>query len=144
MKVYRFCSQDEANLLSEGKELTNHTDHYREGRGGSTSRGFCLTDDSPKVAWEYLKGIVAPGVCCAFEIPREYLTESHGKYAGGIITTAGGDEIIKSTLKREWCIEVLKPEWLKRIIPLESFVPRYELAGARWLYRHKVRFVPGT
>lgn len=46
-----------------GEMLTNSTDHYRGGKGGSTSVGFCFTTDKPRIAWRYLKGIVDADVC---------------------------------------------------------------------------------
>ncbi|MDE6803156.1 MAG: hypothetical protein K2J29_00785, partial [Muribaculaceae bacterium] len=102
----------------------------------SISRCFCLTADKPAIAWQYLKGIVTPGVCCEYEIPVCFLKKSCGKYAGRITETEKGTQI-ESVFKDEWCTVMLRPEWLREVIPLETFVPDYELATARWFEANK-------
>ena len=74
-------SIDEYNKFMAGETLTNTTDHYKGGKGGSTSKGFCFIEDNPKAAWRYLKGIVNPEVCMVLEIDPSLLTSSFGKYA---------------------------------------------------------------
>lgn len=136
MKLYRFCSFDELSKLLRGEKIFNYTDHFKGGEGGSSSTGFCLTADEPREAWEYLRGIVTPGVCLEFDIPEENLIKSRGRYAGDMKETARGVEIIP-LYRDEWSTTNLHPGWLKNIIPLESFVPRDELAAARYFYVHK-------
>ena len=140
MILYRFCSQAEADALRRGEMITNNTDHYKGGKGGSISRGFCLTADEPKTAWRYLKGIVTPGVCMTLEIPDGLLRRSIGKYAKSVIEGHLGDAMAVTELKDEWCIDTLRPEWLREVIELESFVPDYELEAVRYFdkYKHKM------
>ena len=135
MKLYRFCSFDELSKLLRGEKIYNHTDHFNSGKGGSSSTGFCLTADEPREAWKYLRGIVTPGVCLEFDIPEENLIKSRGRYAGDMKETARGVEIIP-LYRDEWSTTNLHPDWLKNIIPLESFVPREELQAARYFYAH--------
>lgn len=127
MNLYRFCSSEELDTLLRKGCVRNHTDHYRGGRGGSVSRGFCLTEDEPHTAWKYLKGIVSPDYCCRYEIPDEQLRFSAGKYFGGF------DDKGKphSCMKREWCTDVLRRKWLKEAIPCRDFISGYEIEAAR-------------
>ena len=131
MKLYRFASNEEYHALLAGEVLHNATDHFKGGRGGSTSKGFCFTEDEPKIAWQYLKGIVCPYICLCFDIPRQLLTKSRGKYSTKPIHHPDGSMTAMSVIKDEWCICELRPEWLKQTIRLESFVPGYELEICR-------------
>lgn len=133
MKLYRFCSHKELQKLMAGETIHNTADHYRNGKGGSISRGFCLTQDKPEEAWKYLKGIVAPDVCIRFDIDRKLLTASNGKYATNYMHHPDGSMTFTTEIKREWCIDVLRPEWLTEVIALESFVPEHELNAARYV-----------
>ena len=40
--IHRFMSREEYNGYKSGEVLHNDTDHYRDGKGGSTSKGFCF------------------------------------------------------------------------------------------------------
>ncbi len=134
--LYRFCSADEFRALFWGRILQNHTDHYGGGKGGSTSVGFCLTEDEPYVAWRYLKGIVTPHVCMKLVIPRDQLVKSRGKYAGRIVTY-NGCTYADTIYKDEWCTTILRPEWLKDIIFLEDIAPIEDIQAARCHYNLK-------
>lgn len=68
-RVTRFMSKDEWDAFKEGRILLNETDHFDGGKGGSNSKGFCFTEDTPDEAWKYLKGIVDADVCAVFEFP---------------------------------------------------------------------------
>ena len=131
MDLYRFCSEKEAELLSQGATITNTTNHYFDGKGGSTSVGFCMTTDEPQTAWHYLKGIVTPDICLHLDIPEELLTKSKGKYVRYAMEHRYGKTFMTTDYKDEWCITELRPEWLKETIRLETFVPDYELEAAR-------------
>ena len=52
MTVTRFMSRAEWDAFQDGKILINETDHYKGGKGGSLSAGFCFTEDTPEDAWE--------------------------------------------------------------------------------------------
>ena len=137
MILYRFCSRAEADALMRGEVIRNNTDHYKGGTGGSVSRGFCLTREKPKKAWRYLKGIVTPEVCMMMDIPVNLLTVSWGKYVKEVVEVGPGEAVAVTGLKKERCISRLRPEWLRDVIELESFVPDYELEAARMLDKAK-------
>ena len=101
MRVTRFMSKDEWDALREGRILLNETDHFNSGKGGSNSKGFCFTEDTPDEAWKYLKGIVDADVCVVFEFPKGHLKESYGVYAD----QREGAEFFDKMLKREWCCQ---------------------------------------
>ena len=101
MRVTRFMSRDEWDAFKEGMILLNETDHFNSGKGGSNSKGFCFTEDTPDEAWKYLKGIVDADVCATFEFPDGHLTESYGVYAD----QREGAEFFDKMLKREWCCQ---------------------------------------
>lgn len=101
MQVTRFMSKDEWDAFKEGRILFNDTDHFNGGRGGSKSKGFCFTEDTPDEAWKYLKGIVDADVCATFEFPDGYLKRSSGVYADH----SEGAKFEDRVLKTEWCCE---------------------------------------
>lgn len=91
-------SLSEWEAFEAGGKLMNNTDHFNDGKGGSTSVGFCFTEDEPEVAWRYLSGIVDADVWVTFEFPDGFLKESMGKYADH-----KDDGTYKPCLRREWC-----------------------------------------
>lgn len=99
MRVTRFCSLAEYHKFISGEVLVNTTDHYKGGKGGSTSKGFCFTEDSPHTAWQYLKGIVYPEICMVLEIADSLLNMSIGKYAD----YSNGQDGSHACLKIEYC-----------------------------------------
>lgn len=113
----------EADALRSGRTIHNTTDHYRNGKGGSVSRGFCLTDEAPRAAWRRLKGIVTAEVCCEYDIPSAELCESFGRYHD--------HDRHQPCLKREWCTTVLRPEWLRAVTPIEDIATKDELLALR-------------
>ena len=101
MKVTRFMSRKEWDAFQDGKILVNDTDHYKGGKGGSLSVGFCFTEDPPEDAWVYLSGVVDAAVCVTFEFPDGYLRKSCGVYADH----SEGAKFEDRVLKTEWCCE---------------------------------------
>lgn len=99
MRVTRFCSISEFTKFASGETLRNDTDHYMGGKGGSTSRGFCFTEDDPDTAWRYLKGIVNHEVCMVLEIDKNLLNESMGRYAD----FSDGKDGSTACFKKEYC-----------------------------------------
>lgn len=133
MKLTRFCSQAEYEKFMAGETLTNHTDHYRGGKGGSTSVGFCFTDDPPKTAWRYLKGTVSSEVCMMMDIPKEMLKISTGKYAN----YSNGQLGTLSCLKREFCLTTYSNKTVKlvKVLHPEEFATEAELESIKMLKR---------
>lgn len=131
MIVTRFCSKAEYDAYMAGEELINNTDHYREGLGGSTSKGFCFTDSTPRVAWRHLKGIVTPEVCMVLDIPKWRLNTAWGKYADNI-----GGKGYHIFLKQEYCTTrySLQTASLVRTIPIEIIATTQEIAAAKMVY----------
>ena len=99
MIVTRFMSRAEWQAFQDGKILVNDTDHYKDGKGGSLSVGFCFTEDSPEDAWVYLSGVVDAAVCVTFDFPDGYLKQSSGVYADH----SEGAKFEDRVLKTEWC-----------------------------------------
>ena len=99
MQVTRFMSRKEWDAFQDGKVLINETDHYKGGKDGSTSVGFCFTEDSPEDAWVYLSGVVDADVCATFEFPDGYLRKSSGVYADHSEGAGFFDKVVKT----EWC-----------------------------------------
>lgn len=99
MIVTRFCSITEFIMFVCGEVLRNDTDHFMGGKGGSTSKGFCFTEDDPHTAWRYLKGLVSPDVCMVLDIDKDLLTKSSGKYGD----YSDGKDGTTPCLKTEYC-----------------------------------------
>lgn len=94
-------SRAEWDAFQDGKVLINETDHYKGGKGGSLSVGFCFTQDSPEDAWVYLAGVVDAAVCVVFDFPDGYLRKSRGIYADH----SDGAGFFNKVVKTEWCCE---------------------------------------
>jgi len=129
MILTRFCSQAEYDKYLSGETLTNTTDHYRGGKGGSTSVGFCFTTDEPKTAWRYLKGCVDFDVCVVLEIADALLTHSVGKYAD-----YSKDDGIGSCLKQEYCLTTYsnKTAKLLKVVKLQEIATEAEIMASRF------------
>lgn len=81
MILHRFCSEAEYAAFMRGETLENHTDHYRGGKGGSTSRGFCFFKGSARSWARRLNGLVDFDVLITVEVSRTKVRESLGVYA---------------------------------------------------------------
>lgn len=129
MILTRFCSQAEYDKYLSGETLTNTTDHYRGGKGGSTSVGFCFTTDEPKTAWRYLKGCVDFDVCVVLEIADALLTHSVGKYAD-----YSKDDGIGSCLNQEYCLTTYsnKTAKLLKVVKLQEIATEAEIMASRF------------
>lgn len=115
MRVTRFCSYAEYQKFMSGEILTNYTNHFRDGQGGSISVGFCFTDDDPKTAWRYLKGIVYPEICMELEIEDSLLSPSFGKYGD----YSNGQDGTHACLKRECCLTQYSNKTVKLVRALK-------------------------
>ena len=112
-----------------GETLTNTTDHYRGGKGGSTSVGFWFTKEEPKTAWRYLKGCIDFDVCLVLDIDEALLTHSFGKYSD-----YSRSEGIGICIKDEYCITAYSKETAKllQVLKPEEFATKAELEAIKW------------
>lgn len=130
MKLTRFCSQSEFDKFMSGETLTNTTDHYRGGKGGSTSVGFCFTTDEPKKAWRYLKGCVDFEVCVVLDIDKALLKRTTGKY----VDYSVGDSI-GTCMKHEYCLTSYSNRTAKllKVLKPEEFATPAEIEASRFV-----------
>lgn len=104
MKVHRFMSETEYQKLIAGEVLINTTDHLRDRKRSTTSKGFCFFTDEPDDAIHWLCGCTYPDCCVTMEIPDEMLTESYGIYRDTQRDDQSGIEI-PIMKKREYCLK---------------------------------------
>ena len=78
MKVHRFMSDAEYEVLMAGGKLMNGTVHSDKNK--STSVGFCFFTEDPDEAIHWLSGCCYPGWCVTLEFPAGYLNESVATY----------------------------------------------------------------
>lgn len=127
MILTRFCSRQEFDKFLAGETLINNTDHYRGGKGGSVSKGFCFSPDEPKTAWRYLKGIVSYDACIIVDIPDDtpMLRKSCGKY----MDYSNSRPFPHVCVKPEYCITEYDRNTAKlvRALPPEEFAAKEEL-----------------
>lgn len=130
MILTRFCSQTEYDKFMAGETLTNCTDHYRGGKCGSTSVGFCFTTDSPRIAWRYLKGIVYADVCLVLDMDKALLQQSVGTYAD-----YSTDGRIGRCLKKEYCTPAYscKTAKLLKVLKPDEFATKDEIMAIRMM-----------
>ena len=136
MILTRFCSQAEYEKYMSGETLTNTTDHYRGGKGGSTSVGFCFTKDEPKTAWRYLKGCVDFDVCLVIDIDEELLIHSLGKYSD-----YSKSDSIGICIKDEYCITSYSNKIAKllKVLKSEEFATQAEIEATKWIMTQRKR-----
>lgn len=129
MILTRFCSRAEYDKYMSGETLINTTDHYRGGKGGSTSVGFCFTKDEPKTAWRYLKGCVDFDVCLVLDIDEALLAHSFGKYSD-----YSRSEGIGICIKDEYCITSYSNNTAKllKVLKPEEFATKAEIEAIKW------------
>lgn len=131
MRVTRFCSLNEFYQFMSGETLINTTDHFKGGKGGSLSVGFCFTEDDPLTAWRYLKGIVYPEICMVLDIDPSLLKESRGKYAD----YSTGQDGTHICLKREYCLTQYSNKIAKliKVLSLKEFASPEDLLAIQIL-----------
>lgn len=78
MKVHRFMSDAEYEVLLAGGKLMNGTVHGD--RNKSTSVGFCFFTEDPDKAIHWLSGCCYPDWCVTLEFPDGYLNEATATY----------------------------------------------------------------
>ena len=132
MRLFRFCSPKEIEALLRGATLIHSGDHFKNGRGGSVSKGFCFTPDPPKRAFKYLKGIVCPLCCVEYEVPVGVITPSLGVYAKD-----HDDRSYSKQLKLEYCCTKLSLSLfhLIRIYLPSDYTSKEELEASLFIYK---------
>ena len=71
--LHRFMSREEYIMYQSGAVLHNDTDHYRDGKGGSTSQGFCFFVGNAREWAHRLNGLVSFDVLLTVELSVEDL-----------------------------------------------------------------------
>ena len=79
MKLSRFMSREEYDLLMAGETLRNTTDHGADGNK-TESVGFCFFEEDPAEAIEWLSFLVDAQYCVTMEVPDDLVRESKGRY----------------------------------------------------------------
>lgn len=79
MRVHRFMSDAEYEVLMAGGRLMNGTVHSDKGNK-STSVGFCFFTEDPDEAIHWLSGCCYPDWCVTLEFPAGYLNETTATY----------------------------------------------------------------
>lgn len=111
MILHRFCSETEYAAYMRGETLENHTDHYRGGKGGSTSRGFCFFKGSVKPWARRLNALVDFDVLITVDVSRTKVRESQGVYADWVRDPGYG--IPPRAIFAEYCTESYNREDFK-------------------------------
>lgn len=126
LTLTRFCSMDEYLAYRRGETLHNTTDHWHGGEGPATTHGFCFTEDDPKTAWRYLKGIVSPECCIIVEpMPQQVLYVGDGTYADH----SDGKDGTTRCIKREYCTAHYSDQTMRlvKMLTPEEFMTDTEL-----------------
>lgn len=108
MILHRFCSETEYAAYMRGETLENRTDHYRDGKGGSTSRGFCFFNGNVRTWAQRLNGIVDFDILITVEVSKTKIRESHGVYVDWEHDSGHG--IPPRAVYKEFCTETYSRE----------------------------------
>lgn len=73
--------REEYIAYRNGDVLHNDTDHYRDGKGGSISKGFCFFQGNTAQWARRLNGLVEFDVLLTVEVDPSLVKESFGVYA---------------------------------------------------------------
>lgn len=100
--LHRFMSRVEYLSYMSGEVLHNDTDHFRGGKGGSVSKGFCFFTGYP-FEWAYrLNGLVSFDVLLTVELDLEN-TDADVYISSGVYADDPSSEYPKRKLYREVC-----------------------------------------
>ena len=146
LTLTRFCSYEEAERLQRGDVLYNYTDHYKGGRGGSVSVGFCFTKALPGEAWPWLKGNVHADVVMRVRIPRGRLNKSMGRYRRTTYHQKGDRYLPQDpegVYRVEWCTTVLDPAWIQilEVLDVRKMFGKGVVEACNYIYDHKQRIM---
>lgn len=102
LRLHRFMSKEEYIMYQSGEILRNDTDHYRNGEGGSTSKGFCFFIGSVREWAHRLNGLVSFDVLLTVEFNGVDL-DADVCISTGIYADNPSAEYPKRKLYREVC-----------------------------------------
>lgn len=101
--LHRFMSREEYIMYLSGEVLHNDTDHYRNGKGGSVSKGFCFFTTGNVREWAHrLNGLVSFDVLLTVELDPEN-TDADIYISSGVYAVDPSAEFPKRRLYREVC-----------------------------------------
>ena len=112
MILHRFMSREEYAAYLNGDVLHNDTDHFRGGRGGSTSVGFCFFHGNPDVWAHRLNGIVSFDVLLSMEYDQSVIVLSP---TSGVYAVSPGNFFAGRMLLREYCTKTYSRKTLPKI-----------------------------
>lgn len=95
-------SREEYIMYQSGEVLHNETDHYRNGKGGSTSKGFCFFIGNSRVWAHRLNGLVSFDVLLTVELDLMN-TDADVYISTGVYADYPSAEFPKRRLYREVC-----------------------------------------
>lgn len=100
--LHRFISRVEYLSYMSGEVLHNDTDHFRGGKGGSVSKGFCFFTGYPFEWAHRLNGLVSFDVLLTVELDLEN-TDGDVYISSGVYADDPSSEYPKRKLSREVC-----------------------------------------
>ena len=100
--LHRFMSRAEFIMYLSGEVLHNDTDHYRNGKGGSVSKGFCFFTGNVREWAHRLNGLVSFDVLLTVELDPEN-TDADVYISSGIYAEDPSADFPKRRLYREVC-----------------------------------------
>lgn len=102
LTLHRFMSRVEYLSYMSGEVLHNDTDHFRGGKGGSVSKGFCFFTGYPFEWAHRLNGLVSFDVLLTVELDLEN-TDADVYISSGVYADDPSSEYPKRKLYREVC-----------------------------------------
>lgn len=100
--LHRFMSRVEYLSYMSGEVLHNDTDHFRGGKGGSVSKGFCFFTGYPFEWAHRLNGLVSFDVLLTVELDLMN-TDADVYISSGVYADDPSSEYPKRKLYREVC-----------------------------------------
>ena len=100
--LHRFMCRQEYYKYLSGEVLHNESDHYRDGKGGSTSRGFCFFKGNVREWAHRLNGLVSFDVLLTVEIDVLNF-DGDIRISSGVYAEDPSEEYVKRRLLREIC-----------------------------------------
>ena len=100
--LHRFMSREEYIMYQSGEVLHNDTDHYKGGKGGSVSKGFCFFIGKIHEWAHRLNGLVSFDVLLTVELDLEN-TDADVCISSGVYADDPSSEYPKRKFFREVC-----------------------------------------